>query len=124
MLNISQNAPVEVPFTDDGKVVKINGKPIILKVAQLKSTSHRNAIAEYERLEIAKEDQMRFYASRLLEGAENLLNNGEPLDCYDNDLIFKMLDGESAIIEQILVAAQKKPWTLELLSSTPENSDG
>lgn len=123
MLNISENAPIVVPFTDGGKVVKINGKPVVLEISPFGSIAHRNAVAELSKQEdLSDYDKLAFIASRLLNGHENLLNDGEPIDCSDKDLLFEQLKtAQKASMFIIETAKKRKAWTLEESNSTPEN---
>lgn len=126
MLNISQNSLIEVPFTDGGKVVKLNGKPVILKVSPVGSTAHRNLAAEVERLGVKDEkERVLMFCTAMLNGCENLMDGDKPVDCSKKKRLKELLDGEENIQAQIIKAAtEKKPWTLEDLKPTQESSAG
>lgn len=128
MLNISQERLVEFPFTIGNSVVKINGKPIILKVSHAGSSVFRNALADVQRMEESSdEEKMAHLAAEILNGHENLIDTttNEPVDCDNKERLRELLLKEISISAQILDNAKKKrPWTLEPLSSTQESSDG
>ncbi len=126
MLNISKERLVEFPYAVDGSVIKVNGKPVILKVSHSGSSTYRNALIEAKRMDdVTEQEKIAFIAAEILNGHENLMDEDTPVDCSDKEklkaLLLESLDVAMAIMDG---AKKKRPWTTEPSNDTSENSDG